>query len=128
MTLFPYTTLFRSTVIQLFSSLNYRDRASLSSTCQTWRTIGKSPCLWQDLDLRPHKCDAAVARSLANRCAGLLKLRFHGPEHADAIMNLQAKNLREIRGDGCKKLTDATLSVLVARHEALEFIQIEPEH
>ncbi|KAK6162626.1 hypothetical protein DH2020_002467 [Rehmannia glutinosa] len=119
-----WTRLPDDTVIQLFSCLNYRDRASLSSTCRTWRALGKSPCLWQVLDLRPHKCDATAAASLASRCENLQKLRFRGPESADAIINLQAKNLREIIGDGCRKMTDATLSVLAARHEALECLKL----
>lgn len=63
-----WTKLPDDTVLQLFSCLNYRDRASLSSTCRTWRILGASPCLWQVLDIRPHKCDAAAAASLASRC------------------------------------------------------------
>lgn len=122
-----WTRLPDDTMIQLFSCLNYRDRASLSSTCRTWRALGKSPCLWQVLDLRSHRCDAAAASSLASRCENLRKLRFRGPESADAIMNLRAKNLREISGDCCRKMTDATLCVLVARHEALECLQIGPD-
>ncbi|KAL0285376.1 UNVERIFIED_CONTAM: protein ARABIDILLO 1 [Sesamum angustifolium] len=122
-----WTMLPDDTVIQLFSCLNYRDRASLSSTCRAWRTLGKSPCLWQMLDLRPHKIDAAAASSLASRCENLQKLRFRGPESADAIIKLRAQNLREISADGCRKMTDATLSVLAARHEALECLQIGPD-
>ncbi|PIN22788.1 Leucine rich repeat protein [Handroanthus impetiginosus] len=122
-----WTRLPDDTVIQLFSCLNYRDRASLSSTCRTWRSLGKSPCLWQVLDLRPHKCDAAAASSLASRCENLRKLWFRGPESADAIINLRAKNLREISCDGCRKMTDATLCVLAARHEVLECLQIGPD-
>ncbi|XP_073270207.1 protein ARABIDILLO 1-like isoform X1 [Primulina huaijiensis] len=122
-----WTKLPDDTVLQLFSRLNYRDRASLSSTCRTWRTLGKSPCLWQVLDLRPHKCDSVAAASLASRCENLQKLRFRGPECADAIINLHAKNLREISADCCRKMTDATLSVLAARHEALECLQLGPD-
>ncbi|KAF5946428.1 hypothetical protein HYC85_016656 [Camellia sinensis] len=122
-----WTRLPDDTVIQLFSSLNYRDRASLSSTCRTWRSLGISPCLWQSLDLRAHKCDATTAASLATRCMNLQKLRFRGAESADAIINLQARGLREISGDYCRKITDATLSVIVARHEALESLQLGPD-
>ncbi|KAL6964952.1 Protein ARABIDILLO 1 [Sarracenia purpurea var. burkii] len=122
-----WTRLPDDTVIQLFSCLNYRDRASLSSTCRTWRILGISPCLWQSLDLRAHKCDATTAASLASRCMNLQKLRFRGAESADAIINLQAKGLREISGDYCRKITDASLSVIAARHEALESLQLGPD-
>ncbi|PPD79853.1 hypothetical protein GOBAR_DD23220 [Gossypium barbadense] len=122
-----WTSLPDDTVIQLFSCLNYRDRASLSSTCKTWRVLGASQCLWSSLDLRAHKFDTATATSLASRCMYLQKLRFRGAESADAIIHLQAKNLREISGDYCRKITDATLSVIVARHEALESLQLGPD-
>ncbi|KAG8653723.1 protein ARABIDILLO 1 isoform X2 [Manihot esculenta] len=122
-----WTSLPDDTVIQLFSCLNYRDRASLSSTCRTWRALGVSPCLWSSLDLRAHKCDAAMAASLASRCVNLQKLRFRGAESADAIIHLQDRNLREISGDYCRKITDATLSVIAARHELLESLQLGPD-
>ncbi|KAG9159519.1 hypothetical protein Leryth_026855 [Lithospermum erythrorhizon] len=86
-----WTKLPDDTVIQLFGSLNYRDRASLASTCRTWRILGASPCLWQSLDLRPHKCDLEGAAFLA------------------------------------VDITDATLSVIVARHDALESLQLGPD-
>ncbi|KAK6142978.1 hypothetical protein DH2020_023326 [Rehmannia glutinosa] len=119
-----WTSLPDDTVITVFSHLNHLDRASLSSTCRTWRTLGKSPCLWQVLDLRTHKFDAAAASSIASRCENLRKIQFRGTESADAIINLRAKNLREISGDRCRKMTDITLCVLAARHEALECLQI----
>lgn len=122
-----WTSLPDDTMIQLFSCLNYRDRASLSSTCRTWRALGASSCLWSLLDLRAHKCDTAMAASLASRCVNLQKLRFRGAESADAIIHLQARNLREISGDYCRKITDATLSVIVARHEVLESLQLGPD-
>ncbi|XP_047316333.1 protein ARABIDILLO 1-like [Impatiens glandulifera] len=122
-----WTMLPDDTVIQLFSCLNYRDRASLSSTCRTWRTLGTSPCLWQSLDLRAHNCDVNGADSLSSRCSSLQKLRFRGADSADAIINLRATNLKEICGDGCGKIVDATLSVIAARHEALESLQLGPE-
>ncbi|XP_059633863.1 protein ARABIDILLO 1-like [Cornus florida] len=115
------------TVIQLFSCLNYRDRASLSSTCRTWRTLGASMCLWHSLDLRAHKCDATTATLLASRCMNLQKLRLRGAESADVIINLQARGLREISVDYCRRLSDATLSVIAARHEALESLQLGPD-
>ncbi|KAG5565410.1 hypothetical protein RHGRI_001337 [Rhododendron griersonianum] len=122
-----WTRLPDDTVIQLFTCLNYRDRASLSSTCRTWRVLGISPCLWQSLDLRPHKCDATTTASLASRCVNLQKLRFRGAESADAIISLKARGLREISGDYCRKISDATLSVIAARHEALESLQLGPD-
>ncbi|KAK6920368.1 Armadillo [Dillenia turbinata] len=125
--LVDWTCLPDDTVIQLFSCLDYRDRASLSSTCRTWRSLGASPCLWSSLDLRPHKFDAAGAASLASRCSNLRKLRFRGAESADAIIFLQAKGLQEISGDYCRKITDSTLSVVGARHELLESLQLGPD-
>ncbi|CAN0921833.1 Protein ARABIDILLO 1 [Linum grandiflorum] len=122
-----WTGLPDDTAIQLFSCLNYRDRASLSSTCRTWRVLGATPCLWSSLDLRAHKCDAAMAESVASRCENLKKLRFRGVETADAIIHLEARNLREISGDYCRKVTDSTLAVMVARHEALESLQLGPD-
>ncbi|OMO69584.1 Armadillo [Corchorus capsularis] len=122
-----WTSLPDDTVIQLFSCLNYRDRASLSSTCRTWRVLGSSQCLWSSLDFRAHKFDTAMASSLASRCVNLQKLRFRGAESADSIIHVQAKNLREISGDYCRKITDATLSVIVARHENLESLQLGPD-
>ncbi|CAM8990978.1 unnamed protein product [Rhodiola kirilowii] len=122
-----WTRLPDDTVIQLFSCLNYRDRASLSSTCKAWNSLGQSPCLWSSLDLRAHKCDASVATLLASRCAHVKKLRFRGVESADAIINLKARGLLEISGDYCRKITDSTLCVIVARHELLESLQLGPD-
>lgn len=68
-----------------------------------------------------------MAASLASRCMNLQKLRFRGAESADSIIHLQARNLRELSGDYCRKITDATLSVIVARHEALESLQLGPD-
>ena len=122
-----WTSLPDDAVIHLFSYLNYGDRASLLSTCRTWRVLGASQCLWNSMDLRAHKFDTAMATSLASRCVNLQKLRFRGAESADAIIHLQAKNLREISGDYCRKITDAILSVIVARHEVLESLQLGPD-
>ncbi|KAK4755637.1 hypothetical protein SAY87_009394 [Trapa incisa] len=122
-----WTLLPDDTVIQLFSSLNYRDRASLSSTCRAWRALSTSPCLWEFLDLRAHKCDAALAVSLTSRCVNLQRLWFRGVDTADAIIHIKAHNLREISGDYCRKVSDATLSVIAARHGLLECLQLGPD-
>ncbi|XP_008786259.2 protein ARABIDILLO 1-like isoform X1 [Phoenix dactylifera] len=122
-----WTCLADDTVVQLFSCLNYRDRASLASTCRTWRLLGSSPCLWTALDLRAHRCGPDTAAALAGRCSHLRRLRFRGADAAAAVMNLQARGLQEIAGDYCRDITDATLSVIAARHEALESLQIGPD-
>ncbi|KAK6143046.1 hypothetical protein DH2020_023394 [Rehmannia glutinosa] len=44
-------------------------------------------------------------------CENLRKIQFRGTESADAIINLRAKNLREISGDCCRKMTDITLCI-----------------
>ncbi|KAL4178605.1 hypothetical protein AMTRI_Chr13g83110 [Amborella trichopoda] len=125
--LVDWTSLPDDTVVQILSCLNYRDRASLASTCKTFRLLGHAPCLWTSLDMRAHKLDLVTASSLSNRCSKLQKLRFRGSDSANAIINLQAKEIREISGDSCQAITDATLSVMAARHEALESLQIGPD-
>nr|XP_043631042.1 protein ARABIDILLO 1 [Erigeron canadensis] len=122
-----WTRLPDDTVIQLFTHLNYRDRANFSSACKSWRSLGSSSCLWQSLDLRAHKCDWGIMASLASRCANLQKLRFRGADNADSLINLQAKNLKDLSGDYCRKLTDSTLAVIVARHKLLESLQLGPD-
>ncbi|XP_071691184.1 protein ARABIDILLO 1-like [Rutidosis leptorrhynchoides] len=122
-----WTRLPDDTVIQLFTHLNYRDRANLSSTCKGWRSLGSSSCLWESLDLRAHKCDWGITASLASRCTNLQKLRFRGADNADSLINLKAKKLKEISGDYCRKLTDSTLAVIVARHKLLETLQLGPD-
>ncbi|CAN8280195.1 unnamed protein product [Cochlearia groenlandica] len=114
-------------VLHLFTRLNYRDRASLASTCRTWRSLGASSCLWSSLDLRAHKFDLSVASSISTRCGDLKKIRFRGVDSADAIIHLRARNLIEISGDYCRKITDATLSMIAARHEGLESLQLGPD-
>ncbi|EPS68812.1 hypothetical protein M569_05954 [Genlisea aurea] len=123
-----WTALPGDTVIHLFSCLNYRDRASLSSTCRSWRALGKSPCLWQYLDLRSQKCNVSAAAALSSQCRHLKKLRFHGPESAEAVLRLRAKNLLELSGDCCRKMNDATLSMLVAKHESLQSLVLGPDY
>ncbi|XP_010512352.1 PREDICTED: protein ARABIDILLO 2-like [Camelina sativa] len=122
-----WTSLPYDTVLYLFTRLNYRDRASLASTCRTWRSLGASSCLWNSLDLRAHKFDLSMAPTLATRCAHLQKIRFRGVDSADAIIHLRARKLLEISGDYCRKITDATLSMIAARHEALESLQLGPD-
>ncbi|KAG8092577.1 hypothetical protein GUJ93_ZPchr0012g21846 [Zizania palustris] len=122
-----WTMLPDDTVLQLFARLNYRDRASMAAACKTWRALGSSPCLWSSLDLRAHRCDPEVASSLSSRCGSLRRLRLRGHEAAAAASGLRARDLREVVADGCRGLTDATLAVLAARHEALESLQIGPD-
>ncbi|CAN8267905.1 unnamed protein product [Cochlearia groenlandica] len=122
-----WTSLPYDTVLHLFTRLNYRDRASLASTCNTWRRLGSSSCLWTSLDLRAHKFDISKGSSLSTKCGDLKKLMFRGVDSANSIIHLRAKNLVEISGDYCRKITDATLSMIAARHEALESIQLGPD-
>ncbi|KAL6557287.1 hypothetical protein OROMI_017637 [Orobanche minor] len=111
------------TIITIFFHLNHRDRASLSSTCQAWRDLGKSLCLWRELDLGHHTFNASVASSLASRCQNLLKLRLRLSD-SDAIIILQAKNLCELNFGCYRNMTDMELGQLAARHKALECLQI----
>eukprot|EP01018_Ginkgo_biloba_P001590 Gb_21666 [translate_table: standard] len=122
-----WTSLPDDTIVALFSLLNYRDRASLASVCKTWRFLGSLSCLWTSLDIRAHKLDAVTAASLANRCVKLQRLRFRGADSANVIINFQARELRDISGDVCRDLSDATLSMLAARHGALESLQLGPD-
>lgn len=119
-----WTTMPDDTVLQLFSYLNYRDRASLSSTCRTFRRLGSSACLWECLDLRFHKLNALAAAMLSSRCTSLRTFWFYGVESANAIISLQARGLREISGDFCRNISDATLSMIAARHDLLENLQL----
>lgn len=125
--LVDWTMLPDDAAIQLFQQLNYRDRANLSSTCQTYRQIGSSPYLWSALDLRFCKLDISVAKLLSSRCANLETLHFRGAESASAIIFLQAKCLRHIRGEFCGDITDSVLSVTVARHGMLESLILGPD-
>lgn len=122
-----WTSLPDDTVVQLFSLLNYRDRASLASCCRTWRILGSTPCLWDSLDLRAHRCDATTAAALAARCTNLRRLRFRGAESADAVIHLRARGLREVSGDYCGKISDAAMAMIAARHEMLESVQLGPD-
>ncbi|KAF8110799.1 hypothetical protein N665_0079s0111 [Sinapis alba] len=122
-----WTSLSYDPMLQVFTLLDNRDRASLASTCKAWRSLGASPHLWRSLDLRGYKFDHSVAASLANRCADALqKVTFRGFDSAAALVNLNAKNLREISCEDCN-LTDATLSMIAARHEALEVLELGPQ-
>lgn len=122
-----WTKLPDDTVLHIFHCLNYRDRASLSASCRYWRVLGSSPCLWTSIDLRAHHFDSAVASSLAARCSSIQRLQFRGHDPASALINLKARHLKEISGDFCRHLTDSTLSIMAARHELLETLQIGPE-
>ncbi|KAK1262700.1 Protein ARABIDILLO 1 [Acorus gramineus] len=123
-----WTSLPDDTVVQLFSLLNHRDRASLASTCRAWRALSASPCLWRSLDLLSHQRIApASAAFLSARCAHLRRLRLRGPASTAAAVALRASGLLEISVDSCRSLTDAALSVVAARHERLQCLQIGPE-
>lgn len=115
------------TVVALFSLLNYRDRASLASVCRTWRFLGSLSCLWTSLDIRAHNLDSTTASSLAKRCSKLRSIRFRGANAGNVVINLEAKELREMNADGCRDLTDASLSMLAARHQRLESLQLGPD-
>ncbi|KAH7315174.1 hypothetical protein KP509_21G037600 [Ceratopteris richardii] len=122
-----WTSLPHDTVIALFGLLDYRDRARLASVCQTWRSLGASPCLWKSLDIRAHSLDYTKATYLAHKCCKLERLRFRGAVAASAIVGLQAGELKDLSGDNCRDLTDASLSMLGARHGALESLQLGPD-
>ncbi|XP_047312638.1 protein ARABIDILLO 1-like [Impatiens glandulifera] len=110
-------------IIHLFSLLNYRDRANLSSVCQNWWSLGASPCLWLSLDLQAHKFDISTAPSLAFRCSSLQKLCFDGEESAEAIISLKVRTLIEIRGNFYGRVNDVTLSIIVDMNKLLEVIE-----
>ncbi|CAI0383940.1 unnamed protein product [Linum tenue] len=120
------TTLPDDILIQIFSILDYRSRASFAATCQSFRRLGSSPCLWGSLDLRFHKFDTAMANSISSRTKHLSKLEFRGVESADAIVHLRAQSLRELSGEFCQGITDATVSAIAARHKLLQSIQFGP--
>ncbi|KAL0714872.1 hypothetical protein Bca4012_021851 [Brassica carinata] len=121
-----WTSMTYDPMLHIFTLLDSLDRASLASTCKPWRSLGASPYPWSSLDLRANKFDLPVAASLENRCTDLQKVRFNGLDSAAALVSLKAKNLREISGERCDNVTDATLSMIVARHEALESLQLGP--
>ncbi|KAG0630749.1 hypothetical protein M758_1G201600 [Ceratodon purpureus] len=119
-----WTSLPDDTVLQVFNLLNHRDRASLASVCRTWRVLGSSGSLWGSLDLRAHTLDLEMVSALAGRCEGLQRLKFRGGAFASSIVGLRARELRELSGDCCGHLSDATLSMVVARHGNLESLQL----
>lgn len=122
-----WTSLPDDTLIQLFSLLNYRDRASLASVCRAWRRLAASPILWTALDLRAHSLDIDMASALSGRCSKLERLRFRGAAATGVIVSLQAKGLRDLCGDACRDLSDASMSVLAAKHDSLESLQLGPD-
>lgn len=111
-------------VIEFFSRLNYQDRANFSETCSSWRLLGRSQRLWQSLDLRLHKFNVNAAERLASRCLGLRKVQFHGVESANALIDLQARHLKEISGEYCSELSDDTLLLIASHHKELEILQL----
>nr|ACQ55239.1 PHYSCODILLO1 [Physcomitrium patens]AFF18619.1 PHYSCODILLO1B [Physcomitrium patens]AFF18620.1 PHYSCODILLO1A [Physcomitrium patens] len=115
-----WTSLPDETVLGLFNLLNHRDRASLASVCKGWQVLGSSPSLWNSLDLRSHSLNSEMVSALAGRCSNLEALKFRRGASASSIVGLQAKGLRELSGDCCSQLSDATLSMVVARHANLE--------
>ncbi|KAL1108645.1 hypothetical protein V6Z11_D03G125000 [Gossypium hirsutum] len=127
-----WTTLPDDSVIQLLSYLNYRDRASLASTCQTFRLLSSSltrvlSFTLGSLDLRSHRFNTGAVVSLSPRCKNLQRLKFHAAGSVDALVSLQARELREISGGFCRDITDVALSVIVARHEMLESVHFGPD-
>ena len=122
-----WTRLPHDTVIALFTLLDYRDRARLSSVCKTWHSLGDSPCLWKNLDMRAHTLDQNTAAHLAKKCSNLHRLRFRGAMAASSIISLKAYQLEELIGDNCRELTDASLSMLAARHVSLCSLQLGPD-
>ncbi|KAK1393931.1 F-box domain-containing protein [Heracleum sosnowskyi] len=125
--LIDWTTLPNELVIQIFSYLNNRDRARLSSSCRSWRFLGSSSDLWKSLDLRMYNCDARTANLLASRCSNLRKLRFRGDDVARVLTSLKASNLREISGDLCMSINSDTLCSIAVHHDELEILQLGPE-
>ncbi|KAJ4867759.1 Protein ARABIDILLO 2 [Raphanus sativus] len=101
-----WTSLTYDLMLYVFTLLDSRNRASLASTCATWRSLGASPYLWNSLDLRAH--------------------RFNGLDSHAALVILKARKLREISGEGCENVTDATFSMIVIRHKDLESVQLGP--
>jgi hypothetical protein len=120
-----WTRLPDDTLLKVFTLLNHRDRASLASVCRGWRTLAASASLWTSLDIRAHVLDSDMTAALSSRCAKLQRLRFRGGAAATAIVGLQARGLRDLSGDSCGDLSDASLCMMVARHEALESLQLQ---
>lgn len=108
----------------VFRLFNYRDRARLASVCKHWRHLSDLPYFWRSLDLRAHSLDSDSITALSSRCSQLQTLKFRGGAFARSIPQLQARNLQSLAGDCCSQLSDATLSMLVARHENLESLQL----
>ncbi|KAL1809230.1 hypothetical protein ACET3Z_026220 [Daucus carota] len=111
-------------VIQFFSRLNYRDRAYLATTCSRLRLLGRSQYLWQSLDLRMPEFDVKVAKLFASRCADLRKVQFHGGISAHALIELKARELKEISGENCSNISDDTLKLIASNYTKLESLQL----
>lgn len=111
-------------VVQIFSLVNYRDRANLSSTCKTWWAASKHPSLWKGLDLHHYKFDVEAALSLASRCNELQKIRLNDldVESKNALEYLKAKKLTDIRFD---RITSVKLYTFAGHHGALQSLHID---
>ena len=122
-----WTSLPHDTTIGIFGLLSYRDRARLACVCQTWRQLGTSHRLWKSIDMRPHALDLSTASYLSKRCSKLSHIRFRGSMAVSAIIKLESKELKQLNGDCSRDLTDAALSMLVAKHGQLERVQLGPD-
>ncbi|KAK8560255.1 hypothetical protein V6N12_013055 [Hibiscus sabdariffa] len=93
-----WTTLPDDTVIQLFSYLNYRDRASLASTCQTFRllVIAARHEMLESVHLGPDACERIscdAIKALASCCPRLQRLWLSGVKEVNGdSINALAKH------------------------------------
>jgi hypothetical protein len=72
----------------------------------------------------PRSAPCGIDQSGFRLVAHLQSLKFRGGAFASSIVGLQARELRELSGDCCGHLSDATLSMVVARHGNLESLQL----
>ncbi|KAK8652119.1 hypothetical protein V6N13_061141 [Hibiscus sabdariffa] len=101
-----WTTLPDDTVIQLFSYLNYRDRASLASTCQTFRllVIAARHEMLESVHLGPDACERIscdAIKALASCCPRLQRLWLSGVKEVNGdSINALAKHCRQLKDVG----------------------------